>query len=53
MSELASQLLKISTSLANGLAEVTSNGPSRLTNETKQQKGHAFYPSPVQPSRTL
>uniref|UniRef100_A0A2K1XDL8 Protein kinase domain-containing protein n=1 Tax=Populus trichocarpa TaxID=3694 RepID=A0A2K1XDL8_POPTR len=53
MSQLASQLLKISTSLANGLAEVTSNGPSRLTNETKQQKGHAFYPSPVQPSRTL
>ncbi|GLT59341.1 hypothetical protein SLA2020_321640 [Shorea laevis] len=31
----------------DGLAEVTSNGLLRLTNNTRQQKGHAFYSSPV------
>ncbi|KAK1288772.1 L-type lectin-domain containing receptor kinase IV.1 [Acorus calamus] len=31
----------------NGLAEITSNGLLRLTNTTKQQKGHAFYPTPL------
>ncbi|XVF08138.1 hypothetical protein REPUB_Repub06bG0200000 [Reevesia pubescens] len=28
----------------DGIAEFTSNGLLRLTNETRQQKGHAFYP---------
>ncbi|XP_061349736.1 L-type lectin-domain containing receptor kinase IV.1-like isoform X2 [Gastrolobium bilobum] len=31
----------------DGIAELTSNGLLRLTNDTKQQKGHAFYPSPI------
>ncbi|GKV05881.1 hypothetical protein SLEP1_g17833 [Rubroshorea leprosula] len=31
----------------DGLAEVTFNGLLKLTNDTKQQKGHAFYSSPV------
>ncbi|KAH8506105.1 hypothetical protein H0E87_013082 [Populus deltoides] len=37
-----------STNLSlDGLAELTSNGLLRLTNETKQRTGHAFYPNPV------
>ncbi|KAF9600997.1 hypothetical protein IFM89_014982 [Coptis chinensis] len=32
----------------DGLAEITGNGLLRLTNNTKQQKGHAFYPKPFQ-----
>ncbi|KAL9398729.1 hypothetical protein Peur_007690 [Populus x canadensis] len=37
-----------STNLSlDGLAELTSNGLLRLTNETKQQTSHAFYPNPV------
>ncbi|KAK9154346.1 hypothetical protein Sjap_001826 [Stephania japonica] len=32
----------------DGLAEITSKGLLRLTNETKQQKGHAFYTHPFQ-----
>ncbi|XP_011006399.1 PREDICTED: L-type lectin-domain containing receptor kinase IV.1-like [Populus euphratica] len=37
-----------STSLSlDGLAELTSNGLLRLTNETYNQMGHAFYPNPV------
>ncbi|KAK1275094.1 L-type lectin-domain containing receptor kinase IV.1 [Acorus gramineus] len=31
----------------HGLAEITSNGLLRLTNNTKQQMGHAFYPTPL------
>ncbi|KAK1299614.1 L-type lectin-domain containing receptor kinase IV.1 [Acorus calamus] len=31
----------------NGQAEITSNGLLRLTNNTKQQMGHAFYPTPL------
>ncbi|XP_007026953.2 PREDICTED: L-type lectin-domain containing receptor kinase IV.1 [Theobroma cacao] len=31
----------------DGIAEFTSNGLLKLTNETRQQKGHAFYPNPV------
>ncbi|GLT79177.1 hypothetical protein SLA2020_506740 [Shorea laevis] len=31
----------------DGLAEVTFNGLLKLTNDTKQQRGHAFYSSPV------
>ncbi|KAK7292932.1 hypothetical protein RJT34_15790 [Clitoria ternatea] len=31
----------------DGDAEFTTNGMLRLTNDTKQQKGHAFYPNPV------
>ncbi|KAJ6699563.1 hypothetical protein OIU79_012762 [Salix purpurea] len=31
----------------DGLAELTSNGLLRLTNEIMQQTGHAFYPNPV------
>ncbi|PON33612.1 L-type lectin-domain containing receptor kinase [Parasponia andersonii] len=31
----------------DGIAEITSNGLLKLTNGTKQQKGHAFYPDPV------
>ncbi|XP_004492166.1 L-type lectin-domain containing receptor kinase IV.1-like [Cicer arietinum] len=31
----------------DGIAELTSNGLLRLTNDTKQQKGHAFYPNPI------
>ncbi|XVE96915.1 hypothetical protein REPUB_Repub02eG0265000 [Reevesia pubescens] len=34
-----------STNLSlDGIAEFTSNGLLKLTNETRQQKGHAFYP---------
>ncbi|KAJ6331637.1 hypothetical protein OIU76_010093 [Salix suchowensis] len=37
-----------STNLSlDGLAQLTSNGLLRLTNETRQQTGHAFYPNPV------
>ncbi|KAK9127002.1 hypothetical protein Scep_015848 [Stephania cephalantha] len=32
----------------DGVAEITSKGLLRLTNETKQQKGHAFYTHPFQ-----
>ncbi|KAK3412064.1 hypothetical protein EUGRSUZ_I00837 [Eucalyptus grandis] len=32
----------------DGIAAVTSNGLLKLTNFTKQQKGHAFHPDPVQ-----
>ncbi|KAK1299615.1 L-type lectin-domain containing receptor kinase IV.1 [Acorus calamus] len=31
----------------NGRGEITSNGLLRLTNNTKQQMGHAFYPTPL------
>ncbi|PQP95724.1 L-type lectin-domain containing receptor kinase IV.1-like [Prunus yedoensis var. nudiflora] len=31
----------------DGLAGVTPNGLLRLTNDTKQNQGHAFYPNPV------
>ncbi|KAF3447730.1 hypothetical protein FNV43_RR08433 [Rhamnella rubrinervis] len=31
----------------DGIAEFTPNGLLRLTNDTEQQKGHAFYPNPV------
>ncbi|KAK1323023.1 L-type lectin-domain containing receptor kinase IV.1 [Acorus calamus] len=31
----------------NGLAEITSNGLLRLTNTSTEQKGHAFYPTPL------
>ncbi|XP_058751212.1 L-type lectin-domain containing receptor kinase IV.1-like [Vicia villosa] len=31
----------------DGIAELTSNGILRLTNETKQEKAHAFYPNPI------
>ncbi|KAK2414381.1 L-type lectin-domain containing receptor kinase IV.1 [Trifolium repens] len=31
----------------DGVADLTSNGLLRLTNATKQQKGHAFYPNPI------
>ncbi|XP_022767586.1 L-type lectin-domain containing receptor kinase IV.1-like [Durio zibethinus] len=31
----------------DGIAEFTSNGILKLTNETRQQKGHAFYPQLV------
>ncbi|GLT38954.1 hypothetical protein SLA2020_131670 [Shorea laevis] len=31
----------------DGLAEVTSNGLLKLTNDTQQQQGHAFYSFPV------
>jgi hypothetical protein len=31
----------------DGVADLTSNGLLRLTNDTKQQKGHAFYPNPI------
>ncbi|KAH8506101.1 hypothetical protein H0E87_013078, partial [Populus deltoides] len=37
-----------STNLSlDGLAELTSNGLLRLTNETYHRTGHAFYPNPV------
>ncbi|XP_030542246.1 L-type lectin-domain containing receptor kinase IV.1-like [Rhodamnia argentea] len=32
----------------DGVASVTSNGLLKLTNDTKQQMGHAFHPDPVQ-----
>ena len=31
----------------DGIATITSNGLLELTNDTKQQKGHAFYPTPI------
>ncbi|KAL3010215.1 hypothetical protein AAZX31_07G127800 [Glycine max] len=31
----------------DGSAEFTTNGMVKLTNHTKQQKGHAFFPSPI------
>ncbi|CAK8541705.1 unnamed protein product [Lathyrus sativus] len=31
----------------DGIAELTSNGILRLTNDTKQEKAHAFYPNPI------
>ncbi|XP_019464878.1 PREDICTED: L-type lectin-domain containing receptor kinase IV.1-like [Lupinus angustifolius] len=31
----------------DGIAEFTSNGLLKLTNDTKQQKGHAFYQNPM------
>ncbi|KAK9986394.1 hypothetical protein SO802_031345 [Lithocarpus litseifolius] len=31
----------------DGLAMITSNGLLRLTNDTKQQQGHAFYTTPI------
>ncbi|KAK1323016.1 L-type lectin-domain containing receptor kinase IV.1 [Acorus calamus] len=37
----------------NGLAEITSNGLLRLTNNTKQQKGHAFYPTPLHFNKSI
>ncbi|XP_043712710.1 L-type lectin-domain containing receptor kinase IV.1-like [Telopea speciosissima] len=32
----------------DGLAQITNNGLLMLVNTTKQQKGHAFYPHPLQ-----
>ncbi|XP_002534539.2 L-type lectin-domain containing receptor kinase IV.1 [Ricinus communis] len=37
----------------DGIAAITSNGLLRLTNHTKQQKGHAFYPNPITFERPL
>ena len=31
----------------HGIATITSNGLLELTNDTKQQKGQAFYPTPI------
>ncbi|XP_050384389.1 L-type lectin-domain containing receptor kinase IV.1-like [Argentina anserina] len=31
----------------DGIAEITANGLLKLTNDTKQKSGHAFYPNPV------
>ncbi|KAG7964859.1 hypothetical protein I3843_09G192100 [Carya illinoinensis] len=31
----------------DGIAEITANGLLKLTNDTEQQKGHAFYPNPI------
>ncbi|CDP14359.1 unnamed protein product [Coffea canephora] len=31
----------------DGIAEVTPNGLLKLTNATRQEKGHAFFPNPV------
>ncbi|XP_060674107.1 L-type lectin-domain containing receptor kinase IV.1-like [Ziziphus jujuba] len=31
----------------DGIASFTPNGLLRITNDTRQQKGHAFYPNPV------
>jgi len=31
----------------DGIAELTSTGLLRLTNDTKQEKGQAFYPNPI------
>ncbi|CAK8541710.1 unnamed protein product [Lathyrus sativus] len=38
---------KSSNLYLDGVAELTSNGLLRLTNDTKQEKGHAFYPNPI------
>ncbi|KAI6675095.1 hypothetical protein NL676_003001, partial [Syzygium grande] len=32
----------------DGIARVTSNGLLKLTNDTMEQKGHAFHADPVQ-----
>jgi serine/threonine protein kinase len=37
----------------DSIAEITPNGLLRLTNDTKQQKGHAFYPNPVSFKKSL
>jgi serine/threonine protein kinase len=37
----------------DGIAEITPNGLLRLTNDTTQQKGHAFYPNPVSFKKSL
>ncbi|KAG2690618.1 hypothetical protein I3843_09G191800 [Carya illinoinensis] len=37
----------------DGIAEITANGLLKLTNDTKQQKGHAFYPNPVRFKNSL
>jgi serine/threonine protein kinase len=37
----------------DGIAEITPNGLLRLTNETKKQNGHAFYPNPVSFKKSL
>ncbi|GMH30070.1 hypothetical protein Nepgr_031913 [Nepenthes gracilis] len=31
----------------DGIAEFTANGLLKLTNATRQEKGHAFYPNPI------
>ncbi|KAI9112287.1 hypothetical protein K1719_016810 [Acacia pycnantha] len=31
----------------DGISEITSNGLLQLTNETRQEKGHAFYANPI------
>ncbi|KAI9112181.1 hypothetical protein K1719_016704 [Acacia pycnantha] len=31
----------------DGISEINSNGLLQLTNETRQEKGHAFYPIPI------
>ncbi|XP_059428659.1 L-type lectin-domain containing receptor kinase IV.1-like, partial [Corylus avellana] len=31
----------------DGIADITSTGLLKLTNDTKQQMGHAFYPNPI------
>ncbi|XP_062118005.1 L-type lectin-domain containing receptor kinase IV.1-like [Humulus lupulus] len=31
----------------DGIAQITSNGLLRLTNDTKQRAGHAFFPNPI------
>ncbi|KAB1220843.1 L-type lectin-domain containing receptor kinase IV.1 [Morella rubra] len=31
----------------DGIAEITSNGLLKLTNDTRQHKGHAFFPNPI------
>ncbi|KAK7339681.1 hypothetical protein VNO77_20362 [Canavalia gladiata] len=31
----------------DGIAELTPNGLLKITNDTMQQKGHAFYPNPI------
>jgi len=38
---------KLANLSLDGIAEITSTGLLRLTNDTRQQKGHAFYPYPV------
>ncbi|XP_059463010.1 L-type lectin-domain containing receptor kinase IV.1-like [Corylus avellana] len=37
----------------DGIAEITPNGLLRLTNDTRQQKGHAFYPNQVSFKKSL
>ncbi|KAK6244922.1 hypothetical protein QUC31_011331 [Theobroma cacao] len=45
--DLISNGFRSSNLSLDGIAEFTSNGLLKLTNETRQQKGHAFYPNPV------